>query len=699
MIPDSFIQDLLARVDVADVVGRYVQLKKGGINLLGLCPFHNEKSPSFTVSPAKQFYHCFGCGAHGSALTFLMEHTGASFPEAVRTLAGTVGIAVPDETRSPRQKAESAQRREELSRHARVMQAAQGHYVAQLRESPAAIRYLKERGLTGEIARDFGIGWAGTDRQGLGKVFGHYDDPALVEAGLVIESEDGRRYDRFRERVMFPIRNVKGEIVGFGGRIIGKGEPKYLNSPETPLFSKGHELYGLFEARSAIRSEGCVIVVEGYMDVVGLAQLGVRNAVATLGTATTAQHVQKLLRASDRIIFSFDGDKAGRRAAWRALTACLPLLRDDISVRFLFLPAEHDPDSYIRQFGAEAFRACIAESDALSTFFLNELGERHPVREAEGRAALVHEARPMLALIPEIALKIQLQNELARLVQFTPEELARMLAQDSGPTPGGLLPGRAAQAGPQGAGRSAQGGLRPEAGGLRTGAKQQGGSIAARRGADPRAPAAIRLASDSDPLYGSFGAEPLEGIPDEPGIPWFEEEAGSTDFRGTALGQGGRGGAPRRPIERSTRRAVTPLARRLLRLLLTHPELVDAMGDQQVELLERSPHLEMVRDLIVLAQHSGARHVGALIQAADPGSDLGALLASVAADLMAQEPLPEPQAEWDDAVKRIELDSLRHEQELLIRQGLNNLELQQNYRELSQRIARLMGAIESGNTR
>ena len=657
-----------------------MQLKKGGINLLGLCPFHNEKSPSFTVSPTKQFYHCFGCGAHGSALTFLMEHTGASFPEAVRTLAGTVGIAVPDETRSPRQKAESAQRREEFSRHARVMQAAQAHYVAQLRDSPAAIRYLKERGLTGEIARDFGIGWAGTDRQGLGKVFGHYDDPALVEAGLVIESEDGRRYDRFRERVMFPIRNVKGEIVGFGGRIIGKGEPKYLNSPETPIFSKGNELYGLFEARSPIRSEGCVIVVEGYMDVVGLAQLGVRNAVATLGTATTAQHVQKLLRASDRIIFSFDGDKAGRRAAWRALAACLPLLRDDISIRFLFLPAEHDPDSYIRQFGAEAFRACMAESDALSTFFLNELAQRHPVREAEGRAALVHEARPLLALIPEIALKIQLQNELARLVQFTPEELARMLAQDPSPTLGGLPPARSAQGGPQGAGHPA-----------RPGARAGGGVGASVRGPEP--------SGGMNPAPGGFDAQDMDGIPDEPDMPWPEDDSGPAGTRGMSSAQGGRGGLTNRPIGRNTRRAVTPLARRLLRLLLTHPELVDAMGDQQVELLERSPHLEMVRDLIVLAQHSGARHVGALIQAADPGSDLGALLASVAADLMAQEPLPEPQAEWEDAVRRIELDSLRHEQELLIRQGLNNLELQQNYRELSLRITRLMKAIESGNTR
>ena len=680
MIPDSFIQDLLARVDVADVVGRYVQLKKGGINLLGLCPFHNEKSPSFTVSPTKQFYHCFGCGAHGSALTFLMEHTGASFPEAVRTLASTVGVAVPEETRSPRQKAESARRREDVSQHTRVMQAAQAHYVAQLRESPAAIRYLKERGLTGEIARDFGIGWSGTDRQGLGKVFGHYDDPALVEAGLVIESEDGRRYDRFRERVMFPIRNVKGEIVGFGGRIIGKGEPKYLNSPETPVFSKGNELYGLFEARSAIRAEGCVIVVEGYMDVVGLAQLGVRNAVATLGTATTPQHVQKLLRASDRIIFSFDGDKAGRRAAWRALTACLPLLRDDISIRFLFLPPEHDPDSYIRQFGSEAFRACMAESDALSTFFLNELAGRHPVREAEGRAALVHEARPLLALIPDIALKVQLHNELARLVQFTPEELARMLAQDTGPVLGGLPPARTAPGSGQGGGRPGRGNAGVAAGGGLPGAVNPGAS-----------PFAVA------PPDG-FPGDPQGDFRDEPDMPWAEDENSAGQASGASAGQGGRSGA-RRPIERTSRRSVTPLARRLLRLLLTHPELVDDMGDQQVELLERSPHLEMVRDLIVLAQHSGARHVGALIQAADPGSDLGALLASVAADLMAQEALPEPRAEWEDAVRRIELESLRHEQELLIRQGLNNFELQQNYRELSQRISRLIKAIESGNTR
>jgi DNA primase len=639
LIPDSFIQDLLARVDVADVVGRYVQLKKGGINLLGLCPFHNEKSPSFTVSPTKQFYHCFGCGAHGSAITFLIEHTGASFPEAVRTLASAVGMSVPEENRSPRQKAASSRRREEISQHTQVLDLAQKHYLSQLRESPAAIRYLKERGLTGLIAKEFGLGWASADRQALSKVFPRYDDAILVESGLVIESEDGRRYDRFRERIMFPIRNAKGEIVGFGGRIIGKGEPKYLNSPETPVFSKGNELYGLFEARGAIRTEGCVIVVEGYMDVVGLAQLGVKNAVATLGTATTPTHIQKLLRASDKIIFSFDGDSAGRRAAWRALQASLPLLRDDISIRFLFLPTEHDPDSYIRKFGEEAFRACLNESDALSTFFLNELSARHSTQELEGRSALVHEAKPLLAQIPAIALKVQLQNELARLVQFTPEELSQLMAQDAPHRMAGLPePGRAAPLG--------------------------------------RATGQERKASaESNDEEGAF---PRDDLSDGGGR--YKRSARSSAVPGVS------------------RRAVAPLARRLLRLLLTHPELVDQMGEQQVEILARGPHLDMVRDLIVLIQASGARHVGALIQAADPGADLGILLVSVAEDLMSQESLPNPQSEWEDAVRRIELDGLKAEQQVLIGQGLNNLAAQQKYQELSLSITRLMRVIESSKS-
>ena len=428
MIPDSFIQELLSRVDVVDVVGRYVQLRKGGANLLGLCPFHQEKSPSFTVSPSKQFFHCFGCGAHGSAIGFMMQHTGANFQEAVRSLASGVGMQVPETEVSPATRQRAAQRRQEQNAHAAVLEKAQTFYKAQLRDHPPAVQYLKSRGLTGQIAAQYGLGWAPDGRQGLAKVFSRYEDPLLVEAGLVIESEDGRRYDRFRGRVMFPIRNMKGELIGFGGRIVDKGEPKYLNSPETPVFNKGQELYGAWEARHSIRREDQVVVVEGYMDVVGLAQLGVENAVATLGTATTPDHLRKLIRLTHRIVFSFDGDSAGRRAAWRALQTTLPLLRDDLSVRFLFLPSGHDPDTYIREFGQAAFKACIKDAVALSSFLLGELFERHRLDEPEGRSACVHEAVPILAQIPDGALKHQILNEFANRVRLTREELDGLMA-------------------------------------------------------------------------------------------------------------------------------------------------------------------------------------------------------------------------------------------------------------------------------
>lgn len=657
-----------------------MQLRKGGANLLGLCPFHNEKSPSFTVSPTKQFYHCFGCGAHGSAITFLMEHTGASFPEAVRTLAGSVGMTVPEENRSPRQQAESARRKAEESRHTQVLDAAQAHYLRQLRASPAAIQYLKQRGLTGEIAAHFGLGWSGTDRHGLAKVFDNYDDPTLVEAGLVIESEDGRRYDRFRERVMFPIRNARGSLIGFGGRIIGKGEPKYLNSPETPLFSKGHELYGLWEARQAIRQEGQVIVVEGYMDVVGLAQQGIANAVATLGTATTPDHVKKLLRSSDKVVFSFDGDAAGRRAAWRALQACLPVLRDDIAIRFLFLPAEHDPDSYVRELGAEAFRACLGEAMALSRFLLEELASRHNLAEAEGRASCLHEARPLLSAIPECALRLQIEREMARQVQLTPEEMAQLMAQ---------APARPFA--PAGAGGAA-------------------------------APAAAPSSADHPGEPGHFDMPPPDFDYEPVGYGYDDEPPGAGYGEFPAAGQRGQGGAGEGQRKQGWkndsrgdwkggkkgkgewrgrrdddvggyqgRRAMPSLAKRLLALLLAHPELVDGMGDQQLEVLDKGPHLGLVRDLILLAQASGARHVGALLEAADPDSDLAAVLKGMRADLLAQEDLPEPQAEWDDALRRIEFDSARAEMARLAETGLDSDEARQRYQELSARLAVLKG--------
>jgi len=316
VIPDSFKQDLLNRVDIVDVVSRYVQLKKGGANFQGLCPFHSEKTPSFSVSPAKQFYHCFGCGAHGNAIGFLMAYAGLGYVDAIKDLASGVGMQVPESR--PRTKEEIARQEREPDLYA-VMEKAMEFYRAALKKSPRAIDYLKGRGLTGEIAARFRIGYAPEGWQPLKEAFEKYEDKSLVECGLVIEGEEGKRYDRFRDRVMFPILSNRGAVIGFGGRVIGEGEPKYLNSPETQLFEKGRELYGLVQARDALRTEGRVLVVEGYMDVVALAQFDVGYAVATLGTATTPVHVQKLLRLTDELVFSFDGDAAGRKAAWRAL--------------------------------------------------------------------------------------------------------------------------------------------------------------------------------------------------------------------------------------------------------------------------------------------------------------------------------------------------------------------------------------------
>ena len=426
MIPQSFIQDLLNRVDIVDVVGRYVQLKKGGANYMGLCPFHNEKSPSFTVSPTKQFYHCFGCGAHGTAIGFLIEYSGLGFVEAVKDLAQGVGMIVPDEDRlPPAQRAEVQAKSLALSD---VMTRACDYYRHQLRGAPQAINYLKNRGLTGEIAAKFGLGYAPGGWDGLRSVFPDYDAPALVEAGLLIDrsDEDGggrKRYDRFRDRIMFPIRNTKGQVIGFGGRVLDGGEPKYLNSPETPLFQKGNELYGLFEARQAIREAGYVLVTEGYMDVVALAQLGFPQAVATLGTACTSTHVQKLFRQTDDVIFSFDGDAAGRRAARRALDACLPYATDNKTIKFLFLPSEHDPDSYVREYGADAFEQQVRDAMPLSQFLLKEVTQDNDLTTSEGRAKAQFDAKPLLQAMPPSSLRLQIVRALAQTTQTTPAEI------------------------------------------------------------------------------------------------------------------------------------------------------------------------------------------------------------------------------------------------------------------------------------
>ncbi|HKC30626.1 MAG TPA: DNA primase, partial [Burkholderiales bacterium] len=418
MIPDSFKQDLLNRVDIVDVVSRYVQLKKGGANHLGLCPFHGEKTPSFTVSPAKQFYHCFGCAAHGNAIGFLMAYAGLGYVDAVKDLAAAVGMQVP-EVRAP--SPEEAARKEREPDLYTVMEKAMDFYRAELKKSPHAIEYLKRRGLTGEIAARFRIGYAPDDWQGLKAVFAEYQDKALVECGLVIENE-GKRYDRFRDRVMFPIFSARGAVIGFGGRVIAEGEPKYLNSPETPLFEKGREVYGLVQARDSIRSAGRVLVVEGYMDVVALAQFDVGYAVATLGTATTPVHVSKLLKLADELVFCFDGDAAGCKAAWRALEVSLPLALDHKPVRFLFLPQGEDPDTYVRSHGKEGFEKLAGDAQTLSQFLLGELRSQSDLGTAEGRSRFLAAARPHVQKIAAPALRLQVLKAVADLGRISQDE-------------------------------------------------------------------------------------------------------------------------------------------------------------------------------------------------------------------------------------------------------------------------------------
>ena len=434
-IPQSFIQELIARTDVVEVVGRYVQLKKGGANYMGLCPFHGEKSPSFSVSPSKQFFHCFGCGKNGNAIGFLMEHSGMNFVEAVKDLAQSYGMQVPEDEADPQERQRAAQQRQRQATLNDVLEKAGEAYRKQLKTSPRAIDYLKGRGLSGDIAKAFGLGYAPEGWRSLASVFADYQDPLLVESGLLISNtEDGgeeKRYDRFRDRIMFPIRNVKGECIGFGGRVMGDGTPKYLNSPETPVFSKGRELYGLFEARTALREAGYVLVTEGYMDVVALAQSGFANAVATLGTACTADHVQKLFRFTDAVVFSFDGDAAGRRAARKALDGALPYASDVRNVKFLFLPAEHDPDSYIREHGSEAFARLVSDATPLSRFLVDVARDGCDIDSAEGRALLASQARPLWLALPDGVLKTQLLGEFADLVGIGNRELQRLWLGDS----------------------------------------------------------------------------------------------------------------------------------------------------------------------------------------------------------------------------------------------------------------------------
>lgn len=423
LIPESFIQELLNRVDIVDVIDKSVPLKKAGANYSACCPFHNEKSPSFTVSPTKQFYHCFGCGAHGSAIGFVMEYQGLSFVEAINELAKMVGMQVPQEERQFTQEATK-----QINGLQDVLQLAAQYYKAELKKSPRAIEYLKARGVSGVIAAKYQIGYAPAGWQNLQTVFRDYDNTELITAGLVVKNDQGKLYDRFRDRIMFPIHNQKGEVIGFGGRVINPDDsPKYYNSPETPLFQKGHELYGLFAARRAIREAERALVVEGYMDVVALAQYGIEYAVAALGTATTPFHIAKLMRQTHEIVFCFDGDQAGRTAAWRAVMNALPALNDTLKLKFLLLPPEHDPDSYVREFGKAAFEQALADAMPLSQYILKHLCENNPLQTQEDKVKFLNEAEPILQLIKAPRNALFLQKKIAEYAQLSTEEVKALL--------------------------------------------------------------------------------------------------------------------------------------------------------------------------------------------------------------------------------------------------------------------------------
>lgn len=651
-IPQSFIQELLSRVDVVDIVGRYVQLRKGGANFMGLCPFHSEKSPSFTVSPSKQFYHCFGCGKNGNAIGFLMDHAGMGFVEAVQDLAGQVGLQVPQDDISPAERERQAAQKQKQATLTDVLEKAGDAYRKHLKASPQAIDYLKRRGVSGETAKRFGLGYAPAGWRSLASVFPQYDDPQLEESGLVIVGEgDDKRYDRFRDRLMFPIRNVKGECIGFGGRVFGDEKPKYLNSPETPVFHKGRELYGLFEARTALRDMGYALVTEGYMDVVALAQLGFANAVATLGTACTPDHIHKLFRFTEAVVFSFDGDAAGRRAARKALDAALPYASDTRSVKFLFLPAEHDPDSFIREYGSEAFARYVGDALPLSRFLIEAASEGCDLGQAEGRAHMASNARPLWTALPDGALKRQLLGEIAELVQLDARDLSDLWSQE------------AARSGP------ARGSM---AGG------------APHPGQASHAPAA-----------------PDWGQPVEYGAPsgWHERGSHGGGAGGWRSGEPGRGGKkpwPRKPWDKNGRADFNPppmgprgapatRTDQAARLLMAHMEFMEELTHEDFEALAHcsGEHGAMFRWMEAQFQESGARPFAVLRE------QLRGLPHETLADRLMSGPhahpegeLPELRRELRDVLNRMVIVHIKAQIDEALRDMARDPSAAQRYRDL-----------------
>ncbi|MBT2144377.1 MULTISPECIES: DNA primase [unclassified Rhodanobacter] len=411
LIPDSFIDELLARVDIVDVIERRVPLKKAGREWTACCPFHNERTPSFYVSPAKQFFHCFGCGAHGSAVKFLMDYERLEFPDAVEELAQTVGLTV------PREGGRDERPREDKTDLYALLDAAAGWYEGELPRNTDAQAYCRKRGLDAETIKRFRLGWAPAGYDGVIKALGNTPRrmELLNEAGMVASSERGSKYDRFRERLMFPILDRRGRVIAFGGRVLSSEQsPKYLNSPETPLFHKGRELFALWQVKQANANLARIVVVEGYMDVIALHQAGLPIAVATLGTATTPEHTEVLFRAAPDVVFCFDGDRAGRAAAWKALESALPRLRDGRQAYFLFLPDGEDPDSLVRKEGREGFEKRIKEAMPLSDYFFNELSHDVDMASLDGRARLAERARPLIAKLPDGAFRDLMAQELEK---------------------------------------------------------------------------------------------------------------------------------------------------------------------------------------------------------------------------------------------------------------------------------------------
>ncbi|HKJ08790.1 MAG TPA: DNA primase [Gammaproteobacteria bacterium] len=439
-IPQQFIDELMARVDIVELIDSRVPLKKAGREYTACCPFHSEKTPSFTVSPTKQFYHCFGCGAHGTALGFLMDYEHMDFVEAVEELARQTGMTVP---RTGGEQPAANRRAPDLYA---VLEQAAAFYRRQLRDPTAgepAVAYLKNRGLTGQVAADFGIGYAPPGWDNLVRQLGSdaHSRELLVQAGLAASRESGGLYDRFRERVMFPIHDRRGRVIAFGGRVLGDGTPKYLNSPETPVFHKGRELYGLYEARKANRDLPRLLVVEGYMDVVALAQHGIRYGVATLGTATTREHLEQLFRVTAEVVFCFDGDRAGRAAAWRAMENALPLLSEGRQARFLFLPEGEDPDTLVRREGQAAFEARLAKALPLSDFFFEALAKQADTRSMDGHERLVALARPLLRQLPFGVLYQKMVERLGERIGLAPQQVDG-LVRESGNAGGRIPTGR-----------------------------------------------------------------------------------------------------------------------------------------------------------------------------------------------------------------------------------------------------------------